>query len=103
MVKINDIEIKQKQFVFDGCHKIYLVDESDLADCESKGYDLKKDLFPIDQIAKVFWNTCSLRFIETWKDYKHIVPQCEEFVMFEINGEKILEDFGKDEVTKEVV
>lgn len=101
MIKINGKEITQKEFLFDGCHKFYLIEESDKKVAVDKGYDLSTDVFPIEQIAKEFWNSCPLRFIQVFSNFERIVSQCEDKVVFEINGKTITENFYKDEITEE--
>lgn len=103
MVKINGIEIKQKSFLFDGCHKIYLLEGDYVDEALKCGYDLDNDIYPIEKIHRVFWNTCPLRFIETFNDFKKIVPQCESVVEFEIDGKKIIENFETNEITEKII
>lgn len=85
-MRINGIEITAKEFAYDGCHKIYLIESQEERDeAESYGYKI----YPINEIADKFDNSCSLRFIETWTDYKKIVSQFEECVHIEWDEHKV--------------
>lgn len=69
-----------KQFAYDGCHKIYLIEnEENLRDAKASGYHI----YPIEQLEEKFNSSCGLRFINTW-DLETIVPQCAEDVKFEM-------------------
>ena len=74
-------------FVWDGCHKIYLVfSDSDIEKAKSYGYD---EVYPMSKIYKVFRDSCPLRFIQTFGECYDIVPQCAKKVVFEYdNGKK---------------
>ena len=79
---ISGKKVSQKYVLFDGCHKFYLIDSSKITkDMEERGYS-QTDIFPIDELPYVFYKSCPLRFIQTWKDYKTIVPQFRETVTF---------------------
>ncbi len=81
-MKISGKEINYTHFLFDGCHKFYLTNESKITnDMAERGYT-QNDLFPIDELPYEFFNSCPLRFIQTWEDYKRIVPQCRSQVTF---------------------
>lgn len=73
-MKINGCEITAKQFAYEGCHKIYLLDDDDVADAIDTGYDI----YPIEQLEGVFDGSCELRFISNWKLDKQYVAQFEE-------------------------
>lgn len=67
---INDIEVKGNKFVWDNCHKIYIIeDDSDLIDCMEKWGTLVNgtDIFDITEIENIYHKSCSLRFINNWK------------------------------------
>lgn len=82
---ISGKKINYSHFLFDGCHKFYLADKF-TEDMRKAGYT-ENDFHPIDELPYDFFNSCPLRFIQTWEDFKHIVPQCRCHVTF--NG------FGK--------
>lgn len=73
-MKINGKEIKAKQFAYDGCHKIYLIEDTDdLKDAKDIGYDI----YDIKLLKETYDSSCSLRFINNWKLTEQIVPQFE--------------------------
>lgn len=70
-----------KEFFFDGCHKIYLIeDDNDKQDFFKMDWK-QDDIYPIIQLPDKFWHSCPLRFINTCK-LKQIVPQCRQRVKF---------------------
>ncbi len=73
-MKINGKEIKAKQFAYDGCHKIYLIEDTDdLKEAKDIGYDI----YDIKLLKETYDDSCSLRFIDNWKLTEQIVPQFE--------------------------
>lgn len=73
-MKINGKEIKAKQFAYDGCHKIYLIEDTDdLKEAKDIGYDI----YDIKLLKETYDGSCSLRFINNWKLTEQIVPQFE--------------------------
>lgn len=73
-MKINGKEIKAKQFAYDGCHKIYLIEDTDdLKEAKDIGYDI----YDIKLLKETYDDSCSLRFINNWKLTEQIVPQFE--------------------------
>ena len=71
---INGIKTKAKQFAYDGCHKIYLIeDETDLNEAK-RGYSI----LPISKLKKTFNDSCGLQFISNWKLDKSFVEQFED-------------------------
>ena len=73
-MKVNGKEIKAKQFAYDGCHKIYLIEDTDdLKDAKDIGYDI----YDIELLKETYDDSCSLRFINNWKLTEQIVPQFE--------------------------
>lgn len=74
-MKINGELITAKYFAYDGCHKIYILeDEGDID--QAKEYNYK--IYNIDIIEDCYANSCPLRFIQNWKLNKNIVPQCKD-------------------------
>jgi len=60
MITINGKPISAKEFAFDNCHKIYLVNtKEDKAQLKEYGYDF----FPIEDIKDAYEGSCGLRFI----------------------------------------
>ena len=77
-MKINDQTVNGNKFAYDGCHKIYIIeDEQDEIDARDLGYDI----YPIELILDYYNNSCPLRFISNWKLNKHFVRQCEDIVV----------------------
>lgn len=74
-MRINGIKVNGKEFAFDGCHKIYIL-ETDQEKIEAIG--LGYSLHPIKDIVMVYKNSCPLRFISTWALDKQYVEQGEE-------------------------
>jgi hypothetical protein len=74
-MKINGRETKAREFAYDGCHKIYLIeskeDRRDAEDCEY-------DILPISSLKKTYNISCGLQFISNWKLDKRYVDQFEE-------------------------
>lgn len=74
-MKVNNIEIEAKEFAYDGCHKIYLIeDEQD----KKEALECEYDLYPISKLRAKYRSSCPLRFINNWKLTKHIVGQFEK-------------------------
>ena len=93
---INDKEVTQKEFAFDGCHKFYLLKTyGEKVEAEQYGYKI----YPIKELPRMFWNSCPLRFISTWDLTEKIVPQGFNAVTFEgvENNGKVVMDFYNDE------
>ena len=87
-MKIGKHKIKAKEFFYDGCHKIYLIETPrDKKDFLSNDWE-ESDIYPIDQLIEIYRNSCPLKFINTCK-LKTIVPQFATQVTFNINKEKI--------------
>ena len=79
-MKINGKEITHKMFAYDGCHKIYLIDnEKHRNQAVSYGYDI----LPIELIEEIYLDSCELRFINTWGDTENdsdpIIPIVKQF------------------------
>lgn len=82
MIKINGIEVVGDYFAYDGCHKIYILeDEKDRLEA-NKFYMI----LPIKDIRKAYNDSCELRFINNWKLTKTYAKQ-EELAKFEIEKE----------------
>ena len=73
-MKVNNIKINGNMFAYDGCHKIYIIeDESDRLNAIEYGYKIKF----IEDLATTWANSCSLKFIYNWKLTKTYVAQFE--------------------------
>ena len=87
-MKIGRYKTKAKEFFFDGCHKIYLIETPrDKKVFLSRDWE-ESDIYPIDQLIEIYRSSCPLKFINTCK-LKTIVPQFATQVTFTTNTEKI--------------
>jgi hypothetical protein len=76
-LKVNNVEITAKQFAWDGCHKIYLINsEDDRKAAHSGGYTL----YTIAELQEVYESSCGLRYISNWDLTGYIVEQFEDAV-----------------------
>ena len=79
MLKINGKTITADRFAFDGCHKIYLIENQQQADHAAEiGYKL----LPIADLPEAYKSSCGLRFISSWgldesQPWISYVPQFE--------------------------
>ncbi len=79
-MKINNQETEAKKFAYDGCHKIYLIeDEAD----EKMALEYTYKILPIEELEETFEKSCELRFISNWKLTKSFVKQFENAI-FEV-------------------
>lgn len=62
-MKVNGKEITAKYFAYDGCHKIYIL-ENDQNILEAKEYNYS--ILNIDKLHECYLNSCELRFISNW-------------------------------------
>lgn len=87
-MKIGRYKTKAKEFFFDGCHKIYLIETPrDKKVFLSRDWE-ESDIYPIDQLIEIYRTACPLKFISTCK-LKTIVPQAVSQVTFTTDPEKI--------------
>lgn len=76
-MKINGKETLAKHFAYDGCHKIYLIEnEQQWEEARSNEYSI----YPVAQLEQTFVDSCELRFISDWGLSKHYVNQFEQAV-----------------------
>jgi len=75
-VRINNKDVIGNSFVWDGCHKIYIIeDEEDLKMMQDFGYN---EFYDINKIVEIWQQSCGLRFISNGKLDKEYVRQCED-------------------------
>jgi hypothetical protein len=87
-MKISNRRIKATHYFFDGCHKIYLIeDDQDKQNFFNMGWT-ELDIYPINTIIDTYECACPLKFIQTCK-LKTIVPQAVSQVTFTTDTEKI--------------
>ena len=80
-MKINGIEVTAKRFAYDGCHKIYLLENEDEV-AEALGFCYR--IVPIEELETTFESSCGLRFINGWSpEFKSYVEQFEPAVFTE--------------------
>ena len=86
---INGKKITHLAFLYDGCHKIYLVKDGKFTDeMVEKNYE-PSDLYLQDQnIIQCFEDSCPLRFIQDWETFESFVGQGEIAEFELLNGRK---------------
>lgn len=80
---------KYKGFVWDGCHKIYLIENAkDWTECSA--YEMN-EILPMSDLPSIWRKTCPLRFINTYGTLKTIIPQCSGVEHIEVlQGKSII-------------
>ena len=81
LVKIGNWSVTNaKGFVYDGCHKIYIVySKEDLAEAKRFGYD---KVLPMNDIEATYRDSCPLRFIQRFGDFTDVVSQTSRCATF---------------------
>lgn len=74
---VNGKKITAIEFAFDGCHKIYLVNN---AEDKNQLIEYGYNFYPIEELQEVYEGSCSLRFIQDMTTFNNIVAQSEEAV-----------------------
>lgn len=70
-------------FAYDGCHKIYILEnDKDTKDLQEIGYEIHD----LSELAETFENSCELRFINSANLKKTLIPQFAENVRIEVLG-----------------
>ena len=74
---LNEYEIEDDLtlFVFDNCHKIYLVEDKDDIEDIKNTWGEDTIFYNIDELPKIWEESRSLRFIYNWKLTKRYVRQ----------------------------
>lgn len=72
---INKYKIRDKYFVYDGCHKIYIIEDEDDIKSVKQLWGENEKFYDIKELPTVWENSCSLRFIHNWKLTKTYVAQ----------------------------
>ena len=73
-VKINGWRTAALAFAYDGCHKIYLIENmEDVPEILEYGYTI----LPIQELPRIYCeDACPLRFISTWSEtLDSVIPQ----------------------------
>jgi hypothetical protein len=71
---INGVETTASSFAYDGCHKIYLLEQIDEVEEAKFGYNI----LPISSLKRAYEDSCALRFISSWSLAKKFSEQFEE-------------------------
>ena len=72
---LNVYSITDKSFAYDGCHKIYIIeDNEDKEKAEEYGYTI----YPIELLEEKYNDSCELVFISNWKLTKYYIEQFEK-------------------------
>lgn len=72
---INNNKVIGDKFAYDGCHKIYIIeDKNDFDDAIDYGYKI----YDIKDLKKAYDDSCSLKFISNWKLTKAYARQFQE-------------------------
>ena len=71
---INGQKVIGKQFAYDGCHKMYIIEDSEDLD---NALNYNYDILPIEKLEQTYENSCELKFIHNWKLDKCYVAQFE--------------------------
>ena len=80
LVKIGCHSVRDaKGFIWDGCHRIYLVKtKRSLRELEEEG----DKIYPMAELESTFLNSCPLRFINWDEGARKVVPQFRRTVTF---------------------
>ena len=78
-MKINGQYTNATHFAYDGCHKIYLLEDQEDAWEANCCYHI----LPISSLEKTFHSSCGLQFISNWKLNNSFTEQFEADVVFE--------------------
>ena len=62
-MKINGLQVTAKKFAFDGCHKIYLIENGE-EEAEALSYGYR--ILLIQELPQAYEDSCPLRFISNW-------------------------------------
>lgn len=79
-ITINGQTSPAAEFAWDGCHKIYLLDNGDADKNGKYGYTLSKNgeagykVLPVSELQRVWDQSCPLRFINNWALDKNMFP-----------------------------
>ena len=92
---INGKETNAELFAYDGCHKIYLIEDSNTLRVVQEDYP-HLNIHHIMELEETYNNSCPLKFIDSLKyednemKFKVIVPQCTENVTFSYTRKELV-------------
>lgn len=75
LTKVKEMAPEATQFAWDGCHKIYILEnQEELVEAKNVGYEI----LDIKNLESTWEESCELRFINFWNlDKDAIIPQGE--------------------------
>lgn len=75
LTKVKEMAPEATQFAWDGCHKIYILEnQEELVEAKNVGYEI----LDIKNLETAWEESCELRFINFWNlDKDAIIPQGE--------------------------
>lgn len=76
------------KFFYDGCHKIYLIEDADdIKDMYNAGWE-DNDIYSIDELEDVLQNSCPLVFINNVKLTKQYLTQEQKTITLTYDDHK---------------
>ena len=87
--KIGKYNLKSiDKFFYDGCHKIYLIeDDDDIEDMYDNGWE-DNDIYSIDELEEILLNSCPLVFIHNVKLTKDYLTQEQKTITLTYDDHK---------------
>ena len=87
--KIGKYNVKSiDKFFYDGCHKIYLIeDDNDIEDMYDNGWE-DNDIYSIDELEEILLNSCPLVFIHNVKLTKDYLTQSQHTITLTYDDHK---------------
>lgn len=75
LTKVKEMAPEATQFAWDGCHKIYILEnQEEVTEAEKVGYEI----LDIKNLETAWEKSCELKFINFWNlDKDAIIPQGE--------------------------
>ena len=73
-MKVNGKQLRGDYFAYDNCHKIYILEnDKEINEAKSYGYEI----YHIDDLEKIYNESCSLRFIYPWNLEDDDIYSCQ--------------------------
>lgn len=87
--KIGKYNLKSiDKFFYDGCHKIYLIEDADdIKDMYNAGWE-DNDIYSIDELEEILLNSCPLVFINNVKLTKQYLTQEQKTITLTYDDHK---------------
>lgn len=84
---INGKFYRYRYFLYDGCHKIFLIHRRDFKEAFKAGYS-KDDIRLVEELPDIYIKSCPLRFIARWDNLEDdIAEQGAKSVSFKTRKE----------------